>query len=129
MSSVEARVGARLATSDRGPAPEVLPPEAPLAMPVQDLGAAPARRPIRTEGMAYRRLLLLAFTLATTLPATWMVHGAFSADRLTAFEGVQLCLFASLFAWTAFAFASASAGFAASWRRGEAGAGRGEGEG
>lgn len=92
-----------------------LPAAAPLAMPVQALDQSPVRDFGRTMGQPWaRRAALIAFTVLTTVLAVVVLHDAFSADFLTGAEVVHLVLFASLFAWTAFAFASAFAGFAVS---------------
>ncbi|WP_292069967.1 glucans biosynthesis glucosyltransferase MdoH [Brevundimonas sp. UBA7534] len=92
-----------------------LPAAAPLAMPAQALDQPPARDFGRTMGQPWaRRSALIAFTVVTTVLAVLVLHDAFAADFLTGAEVVHLVLFASLFAWTAFAFASAFAGFVVS---------------
>lgn len=92
-----------------------LPRPSPLSMPVQTLHLAPTRDFGPTAGQPWaRRGGLVAFTLATTTLAVLALHDVFAADRLTVAEIVHLMLFASLFAWTAFAFASAFAGFVVS---------------
>lgn len=91
---------------------EDLPRASPLAMPVQALDQAPVRDFGPTSGQPWgRRAALVAFTVAATTLAVLALHDAFAADRLTAAEVAHLTLFAALFAWTAFAFASAFAGF------------------
>lgn len=92
-----------------------LPRPSPLSMPVQTLHQAPTRDFGPTAGQPWaRRGGLVAFTLATTALAVLALHNVFAADRLTVAEIVHLMLFAALFAWTAFAFASAFAGFVVS---------------
>jgi membrane glycosyltransferase len=91
-----------------------------MAMPAQCLRTAPPRRAIRAPRFLRRRVSLVGFTLAMTLAATLVIVQAFAGDRLTALEMIELPLFASLFAWTAFSFASAFAGFVALWREGAA---------
>jgi len=95
-----------------------LPSESPLVMPTQSLRSAPHARPVSSSGLWFRRIPLVAFTLITTLAAALLLLGAFSADRLTPLEAIGLSIFASLFAWTAFSFASATAGFVVMWREG-----------
>lgn len=97
-----------------------LPPEAPLAMPVQDLGAVPAARGDlpRDRGAAPIRVgaVLLAALLAGGL--TYEMHAVLSVARLTAIEMAMLALFATTIAWIAFAFALACLGTATLlWRR------------
>jgi membrane glycosyltransferase len=96
----------------------LLPQRSPLSMPVQDLTrAAPRRVHARLmEGVAWRRAVLLGATAALTL------LGAAVMGRLLAPGGVSLAdvgalaLFVVLFAWVAFGFVSALAGFALMWR-------------
>ncbi|CAN5164512.1 hypothetical protein BH09PSE1_BH09PSE1_08920 [soil metagenome] len=85
-------------------------------MPVQSLTIKPTARPMSSPLLWRRRLLLLAVTVLTTIVATAVLLGTFSADRLTVMETLGLTLFASLFAWTAFSCASATAGFVSLWR-------------
>ena len=95
-----------------------LPPASPLTMPVQALDRAPDDAAFAPSPQPWgRRAVLVAFTLAATAAAALGLHDAFRADRLTGAEVVHLILFSALFAWTAFAFASAFAGFVVSLKR------------
>jgi membrane glycosyltransferase len=92
--------------------PELLPPEAPLSMPVQPLGrgapAAPAWPDVR---MALRRVAVFGGTALLTAFAVsemWLVLGLV---RLTTLGVVLTALFGVLFVWIALAFFSALAGF------------------
>ena len=92
-----------------------LPRASPVSMPIQALDQPPARDFGPTTGQPWaRRAGLVGFTLLATTLAVLALHDAFAADRLTVAEIVHLTLFAALFAWTAFAFASAFAGFVVS---------------
>ena len=91
-----------------------LPPEAPLAMPVQDLhGIAPGSIAVRTSphGMQVKRLLLLAVTAVIALAASSEVRFALSRDGLSVLDVVLLLFFVPLFAWIAFGFVTSSIGF------------------
>ncbi|QSR17755.1 glucans biosynthesis glucosyltransferase MdoH [Novosphingobium sp. KA1] len=91
-----------------------LPPEAPLAMPVQDLhGIAPGSIAVRTSphGMQVKRLLLLAVTAVIALAASSEVRFALSRDGLSVLDIVLLLFFVPLFAWIAFGFVTSSIGF------------------
>ena len=91
-----------------------LPPEAPLAMPVQDLhGIAPGSIAVRTSphGMQVKRLLLLAVTAVIALTASSEVRFALSRDGLSVLDVVLLLFFVPLFAWIAFGFVTSSIGF------------------
>lgn len=101
---------------------DAVPMESPMAMPTQELGAAPPRpvldpKPI-ADRLLRRRAALIAFTVVTSLAATLVMAMAFAADRFMILEMIALPLFASLFAWTAFSCASSAAGFVAMWREG-----------
>jgi membrane glycosyltransferase len=92
-----------------------LPRASPVSMPIQALDQPPARDFGPTMGQPWaRRAGLVVFTLLSTTLAVLALHDAFAADRLTVAEIAHLTLFAALFAWTAFAFASAFAGFVVS---------------
>lgn len=91
-----------------------LPPEAPLAMPVQDLyGIAPGSIAVRTSphGMQVKRLLLLAVTAVIALAASSEVRFALSRDGLSVLDVVLLLFFVPLFAWISFGFVTSSIGF------------------
>ena len=91
---------------------EVLPPEMPLAMPVQDLRLAP--RPGRTPPSTgwWRRALVLGGAVLLTVLATTEMSRVLQLARWTVTGVVMTSLFAFLFIWIALAFTNALAGFA-----------------
>ena len=91
-----------------------LPEPAPLDMPVQalDQSARRRRRMAPGAGQEWRALMLGGASLALTAPATATLATALGADGLSALDLAVLAVFAMLFAWSAFAFFSAVAGFA-----------------
>lgn len=94
---------------------EALPPESPLAMPVQTLSAgALSRAPLPTmpRAMAWRRLYVIGGAALLTLVAAYQILRVLYVGGLNLLEGVLLLLFVFLFAWIALAFTSALAGFA-----------------
>jgi membrane glycosyltransferase len=96
----------------RAQAPD-LPPEAPLDMPVQSFaecsgGGRPATSPRYIEG---RRLVLILATAVVTLLASASMAGVAASNGISLRELLLLLLFCPLFAWIAFAFSSALAGF------------------
>lgn len=91
-----------------------LPPEAPLAMPVQDLfGNPPARIEVltRPHGMGMKRLLLVLLTAVLSLAASSELRVQFSLDGLDWFEVALLICFVPLFSWVAFGFVTSLIGF------------------
>jgi membrane glycosyltransferase len=92
---------------------EALPPEAPLAMPVQDLAAAPTH--VRRRGpdrwVAVRRALVLGGALALTVAATVEMSLVLALARWTVTGLALTVLFSALFLWIALSFTSALAGF------------------
>ncbi len=94
-----------------------LPAETPTAMPVQSLrGAQPKTPPIaqRPRLLLLRRAFILCVTLAMTAVAAEQMYYVLAVSTLTLLEAIVLALFVILFAWIAFSFASALAGFALS---------------
>jgi membrane glycosyltransferase len=92
-----------------------LPPEAPLAMPIQSLSEGPGGGRAHAAP-SYRALGLIGVSLALTTLATSVFEGVLAADTLSGLDMVILAVFAPLFAWTAFSFASAAAGLWATAR-------------
>jgi membrane glycosyltransferase len=95
-------------------APPFLPSEAPLVMPEQALHArATAMEPDapRLAALPLRRAFIILSTIAMTGMAAEQMYRVLSVSSLTTLEMVILCLFVALFAWVAFSFASALAGF------------------
>jgi membrane glycosyltransferase len=96
----------------RGLEQSLLPPEAPLAMPVQSFRQAPPRRqPTGPALIGLRRFALLAAAAGMTGVAAWQMYEVLGVAGLTVLEGLELGLFVVLFGWIAFACASAVAGF------------------
>lgn len=92
----------------------MLPAEAPMAMPVQNLyGNPPGAREVLTSphGMLVKRLLLLALTAVIGLAASSTVRMELSRDGLSLIEIVLLAFFVPLFCWIAFGFVTSTIGF------------------
>jgi membrane glycosyltransferase len=93
-----------------------LPPEAPVAMPEQSLSAgrrSPERPPTSPPRIALRRTGLLASTAVLTGGAAYQMYLALAVGGLTVLEMAVLALYVVLFAWIAFSFSTAFAGFLA----------------
>ncbi|HWX47423.1 MAG TPA: glucans biosynthesis glucosyltransferase MdoH [Roseomonas sp.] len=92
-----------------------LPPEAPLAMPVQSLRAPPQRRaggmPSRPGALWLRRLLVIGSAIALTAYASREMWLVLNSGRPTPLQAFVLVLFVALFAWIALSFTSAVCGF------------------
>lgn len=94
--------------------PRMLPPEAPLDMPVQDLdGPPPGSIEVRTQpqGLLVKRLLLIASTAVLALAASTEVRMAFARAGLDVLDVVLLVLFVPLFSWISFGFVNSAIGF------------------
>ena len=92
----------------------MLPPEAPLAMPVQslqDAAPAPQRLPGTPDTIVWRRLWVFGGTAALTATATGQLGWALAGNGLAPLEYLGLALFAVLFVFVAQSFMSALAGF------------------
>lgn len=92
----------------------MLPPEAPLDMPVQDFwGNPPGAIEVRTRphGMQVKRLLLIALTAVIGLAASSTVRMELSRDGLDWVEVALLAFFVPLFCWIAFGFVTSAIGF------------------
>lgn len=92
----------------------MLPAEAPLEMPVQNLyGIPPGAIEVQTRphGMLVKRLLLLALTAVIGLAASSSVRLALSRDGLDPIEMALLVFFVPLFCWIAFGFVTSAIGF------------------
>ena len=89
-----------------------LPPEAPLDMAPARLSApARASRAHVGAGLWVRRAAIFAGTLALTAGGAREMYDVVDIGGVTALEWAMLALFVALFAWVAFAFMSALAGF------------------
>jgi membrane glycosyltransferase len=95
---------------DRWP---ILPPEAPLDMPIQSLrsGIRVARRAASPQTFRLRRMALSGGTLLMTAFGAYEMHLVLRVAGLTIPEWVVMVLFVVLFAWVAFAFLTNLAGF------------------
>ncbi|OUJ05514.1 glucosyltransferase, partial [Acetobacter malorum] len=108
---------------------QALPPEAPLAMPVQDLHAMPdmegrARTPSTSPAtIGLRRFLVIGSALALTAFGAWRTHKVLDANGTSILGVVMLVLFVALFLWIALAFTSSLAGFVSLITRGGLGLG------
>jgi len=94
---------------------EILPAEAPLAMPVQDLARAPPSgpKPHAPPLMWLRRLLVVGGALALTAAATAEMSLVLGLARFTVTGLALTALFTLLFLWLALSFTSALAGLPA----------------
>jgi len=103
-------------------APPFLPPEAPLAMPVQALRGPAAPRTPRVAGgpkaMWLRRALVILPAIAMTVEAAREMMRVLDSGGMTTLIVVLLVLFVALFAWIALSFTSAVAGFVSCLLRG-----------
>lgn len=92
----------------------MLPAEAPIAMPVQELyGNAPSAGKVLTtpHGMMVKRMLLLTLTGVIGLAASSTVRMELSRDGLDWIEVALLVFFVPLFCWITFGFVSSTIGF------------------
>lgn len=116
------RVTARPASPGRkprlGPALRSLPPRKPLSMPVQSLDKdemGQACVPF-LDSRAWRRTAVVGATLISTLGASAVMARLLEPKGFSLADAAMLSLFVLLFAWVAFAFVSAVAGFVLMWR-------------
>lgn len=92
-----------------------LPNENPLAMPPSELWESPPpeRGPTFAQRMMpLRRAFILSGATALTLAGSTEMYRVLQIGGVTLLEGMILALYALLFAWIAFSFLSALAGFA-----------------
>ncbi|HKO70311.1 MAG TPA: glucans biosynthesis glucosyltransferase MdoH [Bradyrhizobium sp.] len=94
---------------------QFLPPEAPLPMSTQQLRSFEAGKR-ETNGalasMRFRRACIFAGTGALTAGGCYEMYEVLQVGGVTFLEWMVLALFVPLFAWVAFSFMSALAGFA-----------------
>lgn len=91
-----------------------LPVEAPLAMPPCRLDRPPepdAARALTNRTVAARRWFVFSGTAALTGAGAYEMYDVLKVGGVTTLEGMVLALFVVLFAWIAFSFMSALAGF------------------
>ena len=99
-----------------------LPPESPLAMPVQSLRAWPrkdTRKPLISRSKPWlARLFVFAGALGLTGWGAFEMYRVVSVSGVTALQWALVALFTVNFSWIALAFTSAIVGFLALlWRR------------
>ena len=96
------------------PRESMLPPEAPLEMPVQTLRAGTLqghRFPTTPGGMFWRRTAVIGTAMLLTLAAAYQIWWLLRGGGTDVLETVLLVLFVLLFAWIVQAFVGALAGF------------------
>lgn len=101
-----------------GPALRSLPPRRPLSMPVQSLDKdemGQACVPF-LDSRAWRRTAVVSATVISTLGASAVMARLLAPKGFSVADAAMLGLFVLLFAWVAFAFVSAVAGFVLMWR-------------
>src|SRR2546421_2071485 len=89
-----------------------LPPEAPLAMPVQSLRDSARAAPVQLapRSIPARRAFVFGTALLLSVVAAYEMYLVLAVGGLTTLEGVILGLFVILFAWVALSFASTLGG-------------------
>ncbi|WP_265500634.1 glucans biosynthesis glucosyltransferase MdoH [Paracoccus beibuensis] len=93
----------------------IVPPPAPLSMPVQDFGRVADSGPGKQNDSMrvwMARLVTFGGTAALAVTGFWQMLAAFGADP-TAMQIALLILFVPTFAWVGFSFCSVLAGFLA----------------
>ncbi len=99
---------------DRPPAVADMPRETPMAMPIQAFDQEPGTTPLlRTSphGMHERRILLVLATLVIGTFGAGEVTRSLASDGVSGIDVCFMLLFFALFAWIAFGFLNALAGF------------------
>ena len=93
------------------PLDDFLPPEAPMAMAVQALREFEPPPAARFAPMWARRTIVLSGTAILTAAGCYEMYRVLQVGGVTVLELIILALFVLLFAWIAFSFMSALAGF------------------
>jgi len=99
---------------DGGARAEFLPPESPMAMSKQALRGFQSREGSRQDAVnsvALRRVVIFIGTAAMTGVGCYEMYEVLQVGGVTTLEWMVLFLFVLLFAWIAFSFMSALAGF------------------
>ena len=101
-----------------GPILQILPPGAPLDMPVQSLTQDTLRGARRrfADSRVGPRLAVIGLTSLATAGAVEVMLRLLRPEGINGADQLLLGLFAVLFAWVAFAMVSATAGFVLIWR-------------
>src|SRR6266550_3637625 len=100
---------------DGGARAQFLPPESPMAMskqPLRDFESRAGNQSAALESVALRRACIFAGTAAMTGAGCYEMYEVLQVGGVTMLEWTVLFLFVPLFAWIAFSFMSALAGFA-----------------
>ncbi len=94
------------------PPPGGMPPEAPLVMPLQDLGRRPSRLPGSwpAASVLYARFILVAATLAISAYGTYQMFHVVRFASMTFLQGMMIFFFSISLCWIAFAAGSVLAG-------------------
>jgi membrane glycosyltransferase len=93
---------------------EFLPPESALEMstrPLRDFQRRPGVAEFGPKSITLRRAYILIGTAAMTLAGCYEMYEVLQVGGITVLEAMVLALFVLLFAWVAFSFMSALAGF------------------
>jgi membrane glycosyltransferase len=101
----------RLPETGEIPLNEFLPKESPMDVAVQDLRRCEPQPGARFAPRWFRRGLILAGTAILTAAACYEMYRVLQVGGVTVLESIILALFVLLFAWIAFSFMSALAGF------------------
>ncbi|MHB2166168.1 glucans biosynthesis glucosyltransferase MdoH [Alsobacter sp. R-9] len=119
--SLDAIEGGKSALPADGASLPALPPEHPLAMPVQSLKSFPAsqrRKPVRPRRAPWlARILVFLGALALTAWGTFEMYKVVSVSNVTILQWALVALFSINFSWIALAFTSAVVGFLVLLRR------------
>src|SRR6266403_2818724 len=94
---------------------QFLPPESPMAMskqPLQDFESRTGDQSAALESVALRRACIFTGTAAMPGAGCYEMYEVLQVGGVTMLEWAVLLLFVPLFAWIAFSFMSALAGFA-----------------
>src|SRR5215210_2212826 len=101
--------------SEGRPREQFLPPESPLPMSTQELRDFRSGKDATTgaiSSVGFRRACIFAGTAAITSAGCYEMYRVLEVGGVTVLEWMVLVLFVLLFAWVAFSFMSALAGFA-----------------
>src|ERR1700710_327010 len=101
-----------VAVADNNAMPGAMPPEAPLAMPAQDLRYKPWRRKrhLISDAVLYARFILIAVTVGVTTYGVYQMLQVVRFASMTFLQGTMIFFFAVSLGWIAFAAGSVMAG-------------------
>ncbi len=99
----------------------IMPPPAPMAMPVQDFQAAfrdmNAPGAATVDGLGMWRFLAFSPAMLATLALTWIIQGWFSDQGISTIEAILLVLICFNFFWIAFTVSTVCIGLVSMARR------------